>query len=79
MTLKRVPAIAVLLILCLAPPPLRPQAPAEMPGTPKGTMMLTIFLRHDESKTLDEINAHLKQTGFDKNSRRRARKSFPGM
>ncbi len=30
-------------------------------------MMLTIFLRHDESKTLDEINAHSKQTGFDKN------------
>ena len=30
-------------------------------------MMLTIFLRHDQSKTLDEIHAHLKQTGFDKN------------
>jgi len=30
-------------------------------------MLLTIFLRHDESKTLDEINAHLKQTGFDRN------------
>jgi len=30
-------------------------------------MMLTIFLRHDESKTLDEINAHLKQTGFTTN------------
>ncbi len=29
--------------------------------------MLTIFLRHDESKTLDEINEHLKQTGFTKN------------
>ena len=36
-------------------------------GNPAGMMMLTIFLRHDESKTLDEINAHLKQTGFDKN------------
>ena len=32
-----------------------------------GMMMLTIFLRHDESKTLDEINAHLKQTGFTAN------------
>ena len=32
---------------------------------PKGMMMLTIFLRHDQSKTLDEINQHLKQTGFD--------------
>jgi hypothetical protein len=30
----------------------------------KGMMMLTIFLKHDQSKTLDEINQHLKQTGF---------------
>jgi hypothetical protein len=29
-------------------------------------MLLTIFLRHDESKTLDEINAHLDKTGFHK-------------
>jgi hypothetical protein len=33
------------------------------------SMMMTIFLRHDEIKTLDEINAHLDKTGF--------RKSFP--
>ena len=26
--------------------------------------MLTIFLKHDQSKTLDEINQHLKRTGF---------------
>lgn len=32
-----------------------------------GTMLLTIFLKHDQSKTLDEINAHLKQTGFSRN------------
>ncbi|HUO60965.1 MAG TPA: hypothetical protein VMU24_09880 [Candidatus Acidoferrales bacterium] len=31
-----------------------------------GQMMLTIFLRHDETKTLDEINAHLDKTGFHK-------------
>lgn len=41
-------------------------AGASASGTP-GMMMLTIFLRHDESKTLDEINAHLKQTGFTTN------------
>ncbi|HEX4382774.1 MAG TPA: hypothetical protein VH083_07490 [Myxococcales bacterium] len=29
-----------------------------------GRMLLTIFLRHDESKTLDELNAHLDKTGF---------------
>jgi hypothetical protein len=28
--------------------------------------LLTVFLRHDESKTLGEINAHLKQSGFFK-------------
>jgi hypothetical protein len=27
-------------------------------------VMLTIFLRHDQSKTLEEINAHLDKTGF---------------
>jgi len=67
MTLNRLPALALLLTFCLAPIPLRAQTPAETPGAPAGTMLLTIFLRHDESKTLDEINAHLKQTGFDKN------------
>ena len=67
MSLKRLPAAALLRVFCLAPVPLRPQAPAETPGVPAGTMLLTIFLRHDESRTLDAINAHLKQTGFDKN------------
>jgi len=27
-------------------------------------LLLTIFLRHDQSQTLDEIQARLKQTGF---------------
>ena len=30
-------------------------------------IMLTIFLRHDESKTLDQIEKHLQETGFTKN------------
>ena len=29
-----------------------------------GMEMLTIFLRHDQTKTVDEINQHLKQTGW---------------
>ncbi len=33
----------------------------------KGEMMLTIFLRHDQSKTLDQIDRHLQETGFRKN------------
>jgi len=41
-------------------------APAASPqaGAQKGMMMLTIFLRHDESKTLDQINADLKAHGY---------------
>jgi hypothetical protein len=31
------------------------------------SIMMTIFLRHDETKTLDEINAHLDKTGFHRN------------
>lgn len=27
-------------------------------------LLLTIFLRHDQSKTLDQIQEHLKHTGF---------------
>jgi hypothetical protein len=29
------------------------------------TFMLTIFLRHDQTKTLDQLQQHLKETGFD--------------
>lgn len=76
--LRRIPAVAALLAFCLVPPSLRPQAPAETPGAPKGTMLLTIFLRHDESKTLDEINAHLKQTGSTRTFPRREWRWSPG-
>lgn len=31
------------------------------------TFLLTIFLRHDQSKTVDEINDHLDKTGFTRN------------
>ncbi len=37
---------------------------ADDPGVPPGRMLLTIFLRHDEHKTLAEINHHLKETGW---------------
>jgi hypothetical protein len=30
------------------------------------SFLLTVFLRHDETKTLDEINQHLRQTGYYK-------------
>jgi hypothetical protein len=44
-------------------------APAPQPVAAQNTILLTIFLRHDQSKTVDEINAHLARTGF--------RRSFP--
>jgi hypothetical protein len=40
--------------------------PASAAKADDGRMLLTIFLRHDESKTLDELNAHLDKTGFHK-------------
>jgi hypothetical protein len=45
--------------------PLPGAAPSPTGGP--GMEMLTIFLRHDQSKTLEEINAHLKSTGWYKN------------
>ena len=41
-------------------------APAVAQTAPP-TMLMTVFLRHDQSKTVDEINAHLDKTGFRKN------------
>ena len=40
--------------------------PAQAGTLPNGTFLLTIFLKHDESKTLDQINAQLKAQGFYK-------------
>jgi hypothetical protein len=42
------------------------QPAAGTPAADKGSFLLTIFLRHDESKTLDQINAQLKAQGFYK-------------
>jgi hypothetical protein len=48
----------LLFLLLLAP------ARAAEPPPPDNRFLLTIFLRHDQSKTLDEIRAHLDKTGF---------------
>ena len=39
-------------------------APAAASGQDENAILLTIFFRHDQSKTLGEINEHLKQTGY---------------
>jgi hypothetical protein len=38
--------------------------PPTSQGPDKGTMMLTVFLRHDQSKTLGEIRKELDASGF---------------
>jgi hypothetical protein len=50
-------------------PRARAQSTASMPAASpaSGTILLTVFLKHDQTKTLDEINAHLDKTGFRKN------------
>jgi hypothetical protein len=39
---------------------------AEPSAGAKGAFLLTIFLKHDQSKPLDQINAELRQQGFYK-------------
>jgi hypothetical protein len=53
--------LALLIVLLIAPVAL-----CQEPGT-DGKIMLTVFLRHDQTKTLDEINQHLERTGFREN------------
>lgn len=49
------------------------QAPTQSPskininpetGVPDGAILLTVFLKHDQSKTLDQILAELKKSGY---------------
>src|ERR1700751_1339355 len=46
------------------------QAPSAAPipnaESDKGSILLTVFLRHDQSKPLEQINAELRQQGFYK-------------
>jgi len=55
-----------MLLAFLQAAPTHAQPAASPPGaeTAPGTFLLTVFLRHDQSKTVDEINEHLKATGW---------------
>jgi hypothetical protein len=44
----------------------QPNPPPASPESPQGTILLTIFLKHDQSKTLEQINAQLRSQGFYK-------------
>ena len=63
--LTRLAASLIALLLFTSPEAARAQkwAPAA-PVQDSNAILLTIFLRHDQSKTLDEINDHLRQTGY---------------
>ncbi|MBW4580247.1 MAG: hypothetical protein KME42_11845 [Tildeniella nuda ZEHNDER 1965/U140] len=46
-----------------------PQSPSKIninpeTGVPKGAILLTVFLKHDQSKTLEKILNELKQSGY---------------
>lgn len=56
--------IAASILVLLLGPAIAGTPASSQETQPKGTMMLTIFLKHDQSKTLDEIEQHLQQTGF---------------
>jgi hypothetical protein len=57
------PRLVALPLLCLllldAPAGGQPASPVQ-----QGQMLLTVFLRHDQSKTLAEIRAELEKNGF---------------
>jgi hypothetical protein len=61
---RRVLAAAIALALVLVPQlsPAEPQPQGAQPAS--GTVLLTVFLKHDQSKTLNEINEQLFRNGY---------------
>jgi hypothetical protein len=57
---------AALLALTIVAPPATAQTapPAAAAAAQSGTILLTIFLKHDQSKPLGEINEQLKKNGY---------------
>ena len=44
----------------------QPAHHAQQAATPQDSILLTVFLKHDQSKTLDEINEQLKRQDYYK-------------
>jgi hypothetical protein len=57
-------AVAALMVSVATPSSGWAQAPPVAGQADKGSFLLTVFLRHDQSKTLPEINERLKQNGY---------------
>ena len=55
---------AFCLALMASAPASYAQAPASEPPATEGTILLTVFLHHDQSKNLAEINQELKKNGY---------------
>ena len=64
----RLRALAALAAIALFSLPFQPSQaqPAASAEASKGTFLLSIFLRHDQSKTLEQINQHLQASGYFK-------------
>ena len=69
--MKAASALALGLLLATGSAGAQQQAPAPAPApatadTDKGTFLLTIFLKHDQSKSLEQIQSQLRSQGFYK-------------
>jgi hypothetical protein len=66
-SIRNVLVVAALLSLGSAGAQQEPSAsPIPNAESDKGSILLTIFLRHDQSKPLDEINSELRRQGYYK-------------
>ena len=59
-------AATLVAIALLSSSPSAQQTASDQPTSSQGSFLLTIFLKHDQSKTLDQINAQLREQGFYK-------------
>lgn len=62
---RKLLALAMVMVLGFGVPPSgRVKAQASQSSASDNSILLTIFLRHDQTKTVDEINEHLRKTGW---------------
>jgi hypothetical protein len=64
--LPSITAAAIAILLVSPQAGAQEQTPAGATSEPNDTFLLTIFLKHDQSKPLEQINAELQQQGFYK-------------
>src|SRR5262245_39941781 len=64
--LRILAAVAAAALLSLPMEGSHAQGAAAGADASKASFLLTIFLRHDQSKTLDQINQHLQASGYFK-------------